>query len=113
MVHELIGSTANRVSLRHVPGIKKEFEEVVLAAHQDPFFAQVGACAGLRVGRVGGFGGAAAGSGWQGQGQGQRPNGWLVVLWRDRRGQLSPCLRALLGPQNWQQLISELCAWQC
>lgn len=56
MVHELIGSTANRVSLRHVPGIKKEFEEVVLAAHQDPFFAQVGRVQGLRVGRSGGAG---------------------------------------------------------
>lgn len=30
MVHELLGIIANRVDLRHIPGIKKEFEEVVL-----------------------------------------------------------------------------------
>ncbi len=41
MVHELVGSNTNRVDLRHVQGIKKEFEEVVLAAHQDPFFRQI------------------------------------------------------------------------
>ncbi|PSC69479.1 vacuolar sorting-associated 45-like protein [Micractinium conductrix] len=38
MVHEVVGIAANRVDLRHVPGIKPEFAEAVLSAQQDPFF---------------------------------------------------------------------------
>lgn len=34
MVHELIGINTNRVDLRHVPGVKPEFAEAVLSAHQ-------------------------------------------------------------------------------
>lgn len=44
MVHELIGIEGNRVDLRSVPGIKPEFAEAVLSAHQDPFF-RVNMCA--------------------------------------------------------------------
>lgn len=38
MVHDVIGIALNRVDLRHVPGVKPEFAEAVLSAHQDPFF---------------------------------------------------------------------------
>lgn len=38
MVHELIGIQNNRVDLRHIPGVKKEYEEIVLSTEQDPFF---------------------------------------------------------------------------
>ncbi|KAI7836541.1 hypothetical protein COHA_009606 [Chlorella ohadii] len=38
MVHEIIGINFNRVDLHKVPGIKPEFAEAVLSAHQDPFF---------------------------------------------------------------------------
>lgn len=34
MVHEVVGIAANRVDLRHVPGIKPEFAEAVLSAQQ-------------------------------------------------------------------------------
>lgn len=39
MVHELLGLNNNRVILRGAPGIKKDLEEVVISATQDPFFA--------------------------------------------------------------------------
>jgi vacuolar protein sorting-associated protein 45 len=38
MVHELLGLNNNRVVLRGAPGVKKDFEEVVLSAAQDDFF---------------------------------------------------------------------------
>ena len=38
MVHELLGIAGNRVDLHHVPGVKPEFAEAVLSAHQDAFF---------------------------------------------------------------------------
>jgi vacuolar protein sorting-associated protein 45 len=38
MVHELVGISANRVDLRHVPGVKPEFAEAVLSSAADPFF---------------------------------------------------------------------------
>lgn len=40
MVHELLGLNNNRVSLKGVPGINKELEEVVLSSTQDEFFAR-------------------------------------------------------------------------
>lgn len=41
MVHELIGIKNNRVSLRDVPGISKELEEVVMNAEYDEFYGNV------------------------------------------------------------------------
>eukprot|EP00899_Mesostigma_viride_P003438 jgi/Mesvir1/13095/Mv06075-RA.1 len=38
MVHELLGINNNRVSLKHVESLPKDQQEVVLSAHQDPFF---------------------------------------------------------------------------
>ncbi|KAK9815570.1 hypothetical protein WJX72_006038 [[Myrmecia] bisecta] len=38
MVHELIGIDCNRVDLKHVAGVKKDFQEAVLAARQDEFY---------------------------------------------------------------------------
>ncbi|KAK9816319.1 hypothetical protein WJX74_002302 [Apatococcus lobatus] len=38
MVHELIGLDNNIANLRQVPGVKKDFQEVVLGARQDEFF---------------------------------------------------------------------------
>ncbi|EIE27427.1 SM/Sec1-family protein [Coccomyxa subellipsoidea C-169] len=38
MVHELIGINTNRVDLTHVPGVKKDFQEIVLSARQDEFY---------------------------------------------------------------------------
>ena len=40
MVHELLGLNNNRVLLRGAPGIRKDLEEVVISASQDPFFAK-------------------------------------------------------------------------
>ena len=40
MVHELLGLNNNRVSLKGVPGINKELEEVVLSSTQGEFFAR-------------------------------------------------------------------------
>ena len=37
-MQDLVGLDYNRADLRHVPGVKPEFAEVVLSAHQDPFF---------------------------------------------------------------------------
>jgi len=41
MVHELLTITNNRVNLSQVPGISKDLKEVVLAAEQDEFYANV------------------------------------------------------------------------
>jgi hypothetical protein len=41
MVHELIGIKNNRVSLKEVPGVTKELEEVVMNAEYDEFYANV------------------------------------------------------------------------
>ena len=41
MVHELLGIKNNRVSLREVPGISKELEEVVMNAEYDEFYEKV------------------------------------------------------------------------
>lgn len=41
MVHELLTITNNRVSLAHVADVHKDFREVVLASHQDEFYAKV------------------------------------------------------------------------
>ena len=38
MCHELIGLEKNRMDMRKVPGVKKEFEEVVMSCSQDKFF---------------------------------------------------------------------------
>ncbi|KAK9839536.1 hypothetical protein WJX81_008245 [Elliptochloris bilobata] len=38
MVHELIGISANRVDMRHVPGVKKDYQDIVLSARQDDFY---------------------------------------------------------------------------
>ena len=38
MCHELIGLEKNRMDLRKSPGVKKEFEEIVLSCSQDKFF---------------------------------------------------------------------------
>ncbi|CAL5223597.1 g6136 [Coccomyxa viridis] len=38
MVHELIGIHTNRVDLTQVPGVKKDFQEIVLSARQDDFY---------------------------------------------------------------------------
>lgn len=38
MCHELIGVDKNRMDLRRAPGIKKEFEEIVMSCSQDKFF---------------------------------------------------------------------------
>jgi vacuolar protein sorting-associated protein 45 len=38
MCHELIGLDKNRMDLRKAPGVKKEFEEVVMSCCQDKFF---------------------------------------------------------------------------
>ena len=38
MCHELIGLDKNRMDLRKAPGVKKEFEEVVMSCSQDKFF---------------------------------------------------------------------------
>jgi vacuolar protein sorting-associated protein 45 len=40
MVHELLGLNYNRVVMKNVPGVKKDFEEVVLSCTQDSFFAR-------------------------------------------------------------------------
>lgn len=40
MVHELVGISNNRVSLRHVPGISPELQEIVLSAQSDDFYAK-------------------------------------------------------------------------
>lgn len=41
MVHELFTINNNRVDLRHVEGISKELQEVLLSPLQDEFYAQV------------------------------------------------------------------------
>lgn len=41
MVHELLGIKNNRVSLKEVPGISKELEEVVMNAEYDEFYEKV------------------------------------------------------------------------
>lgn len=38
MVHELIGSHANRVSLKNAPAVPNDLREIVLDANSDPFF---------------------------------------------------------------------------
>eukprot|EP00891_Asterochloris_glomerata_P009321 jgi/Astpho2/9321/fgenesh1_pm.00142_%23_3_t len=38
MVHELIGLDFNRVDLKSVPGVKKDFQDAVLSFRQDEFF---------------------------------------------------------------------------
>ncbi len=38
MCHELIGLDKNRMDLRKSPGVKKEFEEIVMSCSQDKFF---------------------------------------------------------------------------
>ena len=38
MCHELIGLDKNRMDLRRSPGVKKEFEEIVMSGVQDKFF---------------------------------------------------------------------------
>ena len=40
MVHELMGISNNKVSLRGRPGVRKDLEEIVLSSTQDPFFAR-------------------------------------------------------------------------
>jgi vacuolar protein sorting-associated protein 45 len=40
MCHELIGLEKNRMDLRRSPGVKKEFEEVVMSCSQDKFFEE-------------------------------------------------------------------------
>mmetsp|Transcript_53053 Transcript_53053/g.115821 ORF Transcript_53053/g.115821 Transcript_53053/m.115821 type:complete len:613 (-) Transcript_53053:596-2434(-) len=40
MVHELIGLSNNRVSLKGAPKVPKELEQIVLTADQDPFFKE-------------------------------------------------------------------------
>ena len=40
MVHHLLGVNYNRVSLKGVPGIQPDLEEVVLSTTSDPFFAK-------------------------------------------------------------------------
>ena len=39
MIHEILGSRDNRVSLRHVAGLRPELAEAVLSSLQDKFFA--------------------------------------------------------------------------
>lgn len=41
MVHELLGIKNNRVSLRDVPGVSKDLEEVVMNAEYDEFYEKV------------------------------------------------------------------------
>ena len=40
MCHEMIGLEKNRMDLRRSPGVKKEFEEVVMSCSQDKFFEE-------------------------------------------------------------------------
>ncbi|KAL9090446.1 MAG: hypothetical protein Q9159_001976 [Coniocarpon cinnabarinum] len=40
MVHELLGISSGRVSLKDVPDIRPELREIVLSQDQDPFFAK-------------------------------------------------------------------------
>ena len=40
MVHELLGITHGRISLKDVPDIRPELQEIVLSQDQDPFFAK-------------------------------------------------------------------------
>lgn len=41
MVHELLGIKSNIVSLKNVPGISKDLEEIVLSAEYDEFYENV------------------------------------------------------------------------
>lgn len=41
MVHEIFTINNNRVDLRHVEGISKELQEVLLSPLQDDFYSQV------------------------------------------------------------------------
>ena len=41
MVNELIGIKNNIVSLKNVPGISKELEEIILSAEYDEFYENV------------------------------------------------------------------------
>lgn len=41
MVHEIFTINNNRVDLRHVEGISKELQEVLLSPLQDEFYSQV------------------------------------------------------------------------
>jgi hypothetical protein len=41
MVHEVFGIKSNIVSLRDVPGITKDLEEVILSAEYDDFYENV------------------------------------------------------------------------
>eukprot|EP01100_Stratorugosa_tubuloviscum_P003191 TRINITY_DN1758_c0_g1_i1.p1 TRINITY_DN1758_c0_g1~~TRINITY_DN1758_c0_g1_i1.p1 ORF type:complete len:576 (-),score=244.13 TRINITY_DN1758_c0_g1_i1:114-1841(-) len=40
MVHELIGIVNCRVNMRHIPGVRKELEEIILSFEQDKFYAE-------------------------------------------------------------------------
>ena len=44
MVHELFGIKNNIVSLKNVPGISKDLEEIILAAEYDEFYENVNIC---------------------------------------------------------------------
>lgn len=41
MVHEVIGIKNNIVSLKNVPGVSKELEEIILSAEYDEFYENV------------------------------------------------------------------------
>lgn len=41
MVHEQFGIRNNLVSLKEVPGISKELEEIILSAEYDDFYEKV------------------------------------------------------------------------
>ena len=41
MVHEIFGIKSNIVSLKNIPGISKELEEIILSAEYDEFYENV------------------------------------------------------------------------
>ena len=41
MVHELLGIKSNIVSLKNVPAISKELEEIILSSEYDEFYDNV------------------------------------------------------------------------